>query len=248
MARKGRRPPRGPEPRPEPLPPERRTIGQLVAETISFYRRHFWQSLPLGLSFVVVDQLTLVFATRHDQPYGHPPPRSFHEAHSFVGGGVAAIIVLGALLLTASYVVATVLVTGVKPTGSQLATAYAAGIVVYLPVPLLQHLLVLPAVLYLAFMGWVVPAILVEGSSFRGAFGRSIRLARTDYVHAAGGLATLVIVFEVVRLLMVLLIHIGAETERRGTFAAADLVLSPLIFIGSAIVYIDLAARGKTSQ
>ena len=34
---------------PPPLPPETRTVGQLVAETINLYRRHFWASLALGL-------------------------------------------------------------------------------------------------------------------------------------------------------------------------------------------------------
>src|SRR5581483_4053533 len=46
-----RRPPRA---APPPLPPERRTVGQLVAETIRFYGRHFWRSLLLGLGPAVI--------------------------------------------------------------------------------------------------------------------------------------------------------------------------------------------------
>src|SRR5438552_8232166 len=34
---------------PPPLPPGSRTIGQLVAETIRFYGKHFWRSLLLGV-------------------------------------------------------------------------------------------------------------------------------------------------------------------------------------------------------
>ena len=34
---------------PAALPPERRTVGQLVAESIRFYGSHFVRSLPLGL-------------------------------------------------------------------------------------------------------------------------------------------------------------------------------------------------------
>ena len=30
------------EPLPPPLPPETRTVGQLVAETLKLYGRHFW--------------------------------------------------------------------------------------------------------------------------------------------------------------------------------------------------------------
>src|SRR6266566_1489149 len=47
VARKGMSKAR--EPLPAPLPPETRTVGQLVAETINLYRRHFWPSLALGL-------------------------------------------------------------------------------------------------------------------------------------------------------------------------------------------------------
>src|SRR5947207_1416431 len=35
---------------PEPLPPETRTIGQLVAETVRLYRDHFWAALALGVA------------------------------------------------------------------------------------------------------------------------------------------------------------------------------------------------------
>ena len=44
-ARRGR-----PQPLPPPLPPEERSVGQLVAETIRFYQHHFFQTLALGLS------------------------------------------------------------------------------------------------------------------------------------------------------------------------------------------------------
>jgi hypothetical protein len=33
---------------PPPLPPAERTVGQLVAESINFYRHRFWPSLLLG--------------------------------------------------------------------------------------------------------------------------------------------------------------------------------------------------------
>ncbi|HEY6149591.1 MAG TPA: hypothetical protein VIW19_03655, partial [Gaiellaceae bacterium] len=47
MARKGTTGAR--EPLPPPLPPETRTIGQLVAESVNLYRRNFWPSLALGI-------------------------------------------------------------------------------------------------------------------------------------------------------------------------------------------------------
>jgi len=42
---------------PAPLPPERRTVGQLVAESIRAYGHNFWRCLPLGLPLAVADQL-----------------------------------------------------------------------------------------------------------------------------------------------------------------------------------------------
>ena len=48
MARQGQR--REPQPAPPPLPPETRTVGQLVAETIRLYGGRFWGSLALGIA------------------------------------------------------------------------------------------------------------------------------------------------------------------------------------------------------
>jgi len=254
MARKGKtraEPPmagRREAPRPDPLPPDRRTIGQLVAETISFYRHHFFQTIPLGLSFAAVTQLTAVFGRRHTEPMGHPPWKDFREPHSLLGGGIETVIALGALLLTLSYIAGIVLVTGAKPEFARILAAYGVGVLVYLPVPFLAQLLVLPAVLYLAAFGWTVPAMVVEGRGFREAFGRSLRLARSDYVHAAGGLATLVILFVVIRLMLLFFLRTGGEAGERLAVALADFVLSPMLFVGSAIVYIDLAAREQGSE
>jgi hypothetical protein len=238
-----RRAPRQPQPLPPPLPPERRSVGQLVAETIRFYQQHFFQTLPLGLSVAALTQLTVAFGQRRVEPRGHPPPRGFDTPTSILGGGVEVTILLGSLLLTASYIVAIVLVTGKRPAGRAIATAYGLGVLVFLPVPLLAQLLVLPAVAYLALFGWVVPAALIERTGFADSFRSSLRLARADYIHAAGGLATLVIVFYVVRLMLALLLRGGSEVTERSAALLADLVLSPMLFVGSAILYLDQAAR-----
>jgi hypothetical protein len=248
MARKGRRAPRQPQPLPPPLPPERRSVGQLVAETIRFYQHHFWRTLPLGLSVAALTQLTVAFGHRHTEPRGHPPPRGFHTPASILGGGIEVTILVGSLLLTASYIVAIVLVTEQRPEGRALATAYGLGVLVFLPVPLLAQLLVLPAVIYLAFVGWAVPAALLERTGLAGSFRRSYSLARIDFAHAAGGLATLVIVFYVVRLMLALLLRTGSEVTERSAALLADLVLSPLLFVGAALLYLDQAARVKSRQ
>jgi hypothetical protein len=238
--------PRKPEPRPEPLPPERRTLGQLVAETVAFYQRNFFQSLPLGISVAALTQLTFPFGHHHTEPRGHPPPRWFHEPKSILGGGLETTITLGSLLLTVSYIAGIILVTGTRPDRRRLLTAYALGVLVFLPAPLLAAvlgLLALPALAYLAFVGWAVPAALVEGTGFRQSLRRSVQLGRADYVHSLGGLATLVIVFYVIRLMLALLLRGGGEITERSAAACADLVLSPMLFLGSALLYLDQAAR-----
>jgi hypothetical protein len=253
VARRGstKQAPRRPEPLPEPLPPERRTLGQLVAETVAFYQRNFFQSLPLGISVAALTQLTFAFGQRHTEPRGHPPPKWFHEPKSILGGGVETTIVLGSLLLTVSYIAAVVLVTRARPDRRRLLTAYVLGVIVFLPAPLLAAvlgLLALPALAYLAVLGWVVPAALVEGTGFRESFRRSWQLGRADYVHALGGLATLVVVFYVIRLMLALLLRGGGEITERSAAACADLVLSPLLFLGSALLYLDQAARVSSGR
>jgi hypothetical protein len=248
MARKGRRPPRPQEPLPPPLPPEKRTVGQLVAETIRFYGHHFFRVLPLGLSVTALTQLTVAFGHRHVRTKGHPPSQAFHDPKSVLGGGIETTILLGALLLTLSYIAAIVLVTGARPDRRSLFTGYGAGVLVFLPAPILAQLLVLPAVAYLALVGWVVPAAVVEGLGFRESFWRTVRLARVDYVHAAGGLATLVIVFYVTRLMLALLLRAGGESTERVAAGLSDIVLSPMLFVGSAILYLDQAARAQARQ
>ena len=243
--------PRTPEPLPPPLPPGERTVGQLIAETVRFYQGHFFQVLPLGLSVAALTQLTVAFGTKHLKVHGHPPSRSLHDPTSLVGGGFETTIVLSSLLLTASFIVAIVLVTGAHPDSGRIAVAYAAGVLVFLPAPVIVGLLgplALPALVYLAFIGWVVPVILVEDVGFRQAFGRAARLGRADYVHALGGLAALVVVFAVIRIMLVLLIRTGGEIGERSTAALADLVLSPMLFVGAALLYLDQVARAEARK
>jgi uncharacterized membrane protein len=70
-----------------------------------------------------------------------------------------------------------------------------------------------------------------------------VRLARADYVHVAGGIAALVIVFWVAWAMLVLLLRSQADNTVRIAVFLADVVLSPVIFLGAALLYFDQAAR-----
>src|ERR687887_2582119 len=85
--------PRGHE-RPQALPPETRTVGQLVAEAVRFYGSRFWPSLALG-----VPPAILVVAVA---------PLDRLER-------LVLVVTVGALLVTASYVAAYALVAGRRP-------------------------------------------------------------------------------------------------------------------------------------
>ena len=58
-----------------------------------------------------------------------------------------------------------------------------------------------------------------------------------------GGLATLVLVYGLSRGVLFLLLHTQSDQTLRVAGFLADLVLAPIIFLGSALLYSDQAAR-----
>jgi hypothetical protein len=204
------------ESRPAALPPAERTVGQLVAESIRFYGDHFWAVLALGLPFVGLDLL------------------SYHEAwwkQVIVGYIIGPFI-------CAAYVRAAMLVTGSFWSWR----AYVAALVVYIPYPVFG-VYVLPAVLWFALFGLGIPAAVKEGLGLRGAVRRGLQLGRADLVHAIGGLATLVIVVGISRLALEVLLNTQGGQAREVAVVLADFLLSPLFYVGGALLYVDQAAR-----
>jgi len=206
---------------PAPLPPETRTVGQLVAEAIRFYGAHFWRSLLLGLPLAADDQI-FTGSTR-----------------------VVALVATfaGAILLTIAYAGAAVLVSLERPGRRQVTTAVAGGFLAYIPFAVLVLAFVLPGVAWLALVGLVVPVAVIERLPLRAAFRRAIELARADYVHALGSLATLAIVFFLTRFVLFFLLRGAGDAADRVAIFLADLVVSPVVFLGAALLYYDQAAR-----
>jgi hypothetical protein len=202
---------------PPPLPPHERTVGQFVGETIRAYGEHFWRALPLGLPLTLIDQA----AVRGS------------------GGVQIALFYAAGPLIVAAYVWACALVHQVKPTW----TAFAVGVLVYLPFPLLRAIYILPAVAWFALLGLAVPAALCERLAPRAALTRGLALGRADYIHALGSLATLVLVVGVGELTLETLLRTQGETSVRVALALADIVLSPLLYLGGAMLYLDQVER-----
>jgi hypothetical protein len=209
-------------PLPPPLPPETRTVGQLVAEALRLYGRRFWAALPLGTSVAVLEQVLI----------------EFEAEVRFV-----LLATVGGVLLSASYAAASALAANARLTRISALVAIAAGAVAFVPFPFLVLGFILPGIAWLAFVGLVVPVAVIERARFRAAFTRAVELARADYVHALGSLSTLVILYVLTRLVLVVLLRgTGDQTERVAIFLA-DLVISPLLFLGAALLYFDQAAR-----
>ncbi|MGZ4354006.1 MAG: hypothetical protein ACXVZ4_10705, partial [Gaiellaceae bacterium] len=155
----------------------------------------------------------------------------------------AAMLTAGSVLMTAAYVRACVLLLHPADVRARLARAFAVGVVAFLPFPLLLLGFVLPGIAWLALVGLAVPVVLVEDAGFRESFRRAITLARAGYGHAFGSLVTLVLVYFLSRTVLVLVLRgQGDQTERIALFLA-DIALSPLLFVGGALLYIDQTAR-----
>lgn len=206
---------------PPPLPPEQRTVGQLVAESIRLYGAHFLRALPLGLLVAVANQLAL-------------------DRGRLATG---AVLLLAAPFFTLAYIYAVQLATGTKPPLRSWLVALGVGTVTFVPAALLFPWFALAGVLWLALLGLAVPAAVVEGTSFSGSFRRGLTLGRVDYIHAAGSLATLVIVFVLTRIALALLLESQAENTVRTALFLADATLAPLLFLGGALLYVDQEAR-----
>ena len=212
------------EPLPEPLPPETRTVGQLVAETLRLYGRRPLAALALGVPFAIVEQAAIGLGRRE----------------VFV-----VLSTFGAALLSVTFVAASALAAGVRPRPGTLATAAACGALVFVPAPLLSLFFILPAVAWLALFGLVVPAVTIEELGIGAGFRRATELARADFVHALGSLATLAILFFLTRLVLFFLLRDSADAGGRAAIALADVVISPVLFLGAALLYFDQAARVK---
>jgi hypothetical protein len=162
--------------------------------------------------------------------------------------GVNRFVAVGVLLLaapvfSAAYAYACALEAEHPIERRRWLVALAAGSLVFVPAALLFPWFALAAVLWLGLVGLAVPAAVREGSSFTASLRRGLQLGRADYLHAAGSLATLVILFFLTRIGLALLLESQADNTVRTAIFLSDAVLAPLLFLGGAILYEDQKAR-----
>jgi hypothetical protein len=209
-------------PLPPPLPPAQRTVGQLVGEAIRAYGARFWQGLALGIPVVLANALV------------------WRQSADNVG---LVLLPPTALLISISYVLAIGRVNRVSVRSRRGLLAYLLAVLIFLPVPLFVAVFILPGLIWLSLFGLAVPAVLVEGLGLRAALARGLALARADFVHVLGGLATLALVVVISQFSLYFVLREYADNTRMIAAALAALVVSPVVFLGSALLYVDQEAR-----
>ena len=210
------------EPRPAALPPAERTIGQLVAESVHFYGEHFWDALALGLA---------------------PAAAAVVEAN--VSRRVALVLtptVFGALL-SATFVYASVIVLDRRPSRRRLVLAWLAGWLVFAAASFLVLAYILPGLVWLAAFALLVPVLVAEDVPVPAAVSRAWRLARVDLVHQLGSLLTLAIVSVLSQGVLAFILRGFGGAAVSTAFFLASIVVSPLLFVGAALLYVDQSAR-----
>jgi hypothetical protein len=213
---------------PPPLPPETRTVGQLVAEAIRLYGARFWPSLALGIG----PALLLVGAADLDGV-----------------DRVLVVLLAGPLVLASSYAGAIALVRPIER--GRVGIALAAGYLAFLPVCVARLWVfggIYPlALAWLALVGLAVPAALVEQRGYTASLRRGVELAKADYAHALGSLITLAITITLTGLVLFFAIREGSGQALHVAAVLASVVLAPIFVLGAAVLYVDQAARVESS-
>jgi hypothetical protein len=210
------------EGRPVALPPAERTIGQLVAETVRFYGDHFWKVVGLG---VVPASFAAITARA---------PHHLTETLSPTLFGA---------LLSATFVAACVIALETRPSNGRLVQAWGLGWIVLQPVLVPVPYLILAGAVWLLCLALAIPVLVVEGKGVWGSVVRALRLAQADWVHQIGAIATLVVLVFLSQGVLAFALRGFGGTAISISFFLASMVVSPLLFVGTALLYVDQAAR-----
>jgi hypothetical protein len=118
-----------------------------------------------------------------------------------------------------------------------------------------QLFLLVLAVAWLALTGFSIPVVMLEhepeGTSWfdrlSDSLHRSVALARTEYLHAVGVAAALVILEVVLGIPLAAALTGLAENGREAALALTQLVLAPFFFLGLSVLYFEQKTRALSS-
>ena len=217
---------------PPPLPPETRTVGQLVAEALKLYGARFWPALALGVG-----------------------PGIFGVADSELGGAARVIfdVLVGPLVFAAASYSRRGCAREAHRARSlrrRRAGYRLPRVPADLPGKALQRLpgINLMAVAWLAFFCLAVPAALVEQRGFLDALRRGVA-TRPRGLHPRPRLTRDASHHDLPDRSRVVLLVACAEQTRRCGRGAAGTTSSSLrsSCLGAAILYVDQEARVESS-
>lgn len=199
-------------------------MGQLVAESLRLYGARFWPSLALGIGPALTGAGLVSL------------PRTLEWA---------LVPTVGAVLWSGAFVGACRL--ALTQERGRTGVAFCAGVIAFAPF-LLQRVAKLPGfdlvtLAFFAVVGLAVPAALVEGGNLVRSLRRALELARADLVHLLGSIAALVITIFLSGLMLILLLLGFGNQAIRAAALIAFVVLAPVFLLGSALLYVDQAAR-----
>jgi hypothetical protein len=90
--------------------------------------------------------------------------------------------------------------------------------------------------------------MLAEDLAPRAALRRGLELGRADFVHVLGALATLGLIVFLVQGGLYFVLREFADSTQRAAAGLASLVVSPLVFLGAALLYVDEDARLRSRE
>ena len=215
-------------------------LGELLAETTRIYRERFWAALGLG----AIAGVAFV-------------PAAFVDVFL-----VQIVLLAGAF--TAAYAAASRLVAGDGLGEAFTRTLARAPVLLVLMVAValpfaigrLDPLILFLSVFWLALTGFAIPIAMLEREAeagswidrLAGAMRRSIELARVQYLHAAGVIAALVLVYVVAGNLLAIVLAGFADNSGVGALLLVQLVFAPFFFLGLAVLYFEQRARSVRAR
>jgi hypothetical protein len=221
-------------------PPDRPLpLGELLSETITIYSKRPRAAIGLGL----VEGGAFLLAR--------------------AAPGLLEVLVL-ALAFTATFAAASRLVSGDSfaeawaQTGLRAPTLLVLTFVVAVPVVIaIPYLfLLIVGALWIALMGFAIPVAMLERDpEVKNPFDRiaysllrSIRLARTEYLHALGVIAALLLIYLVLGIALSIGLVGFADNGQVLAAALVQVVLAPFFFLGLSVLYFEQRARAAVSS
>jgi hypothetical protein len=214
-------------------------LSELLAETIRLYGHRFGAAIGLGLPIGGVFLATLVTPSVVD-------------------------IVIVAAAFTASYAAAARVAAGDSlaeawaQVGLRAPTLLVLAVIVAVPFALAvtQLYLLIPAVAWLGLMGFAIPVAMLEqdpdAKTWFDRLGhtvsRSFALARSEYLHAVGVSAALVMLSIVLGIVLTTTLVGFADNGREIAAAIAQVILAPLFFLGLSVLYFEQKVRAVSSR